>query len=74
MHLQTPAPAIDVQAVLADPDLSDWMRQALASALSRDPLDVAADAETVAQVLRLRAEASLDEPAPVGTAASAGPQ
>lgn len=77
MQLQAPArtAAIDVHAIVADPEISDWLRQALASALTRDPLDVAADAETVAQVLRLRAEASLDEPVPLADAAAgrAGP-
>jgi hypothetical protein len=54
------APAIDCRALLSDPATSDWLRQALASALARDPLDVAVDAEIVAQVLRLRAEAALE--------------
>lgn len=77
MHLHPSAPAIDFQSILADQELSEWLRQTLATALTRDPLDVAADAETVAQVLRLRAEASLDEPvpaAPAGVASNAGPR
>lgn len=75
MHMHAPA-AIDYQALLTDPAASDWLRQTLASALTRDPVDVAGDAEIVAQVLRLRAEASLDELDLAATrpAGTAGPQ
>lgn len=57
-----PAPgprAIDYEALLGNPDASLWLRHALASALERDPVDVAIEAEVVAQVLRRRAEAAL---------------
>lgn len=59
-HRTPPAPrAIDYEALLGNPDASLWLRHALASALERDPVDVATEAEIVAQVLRLRAEAAL---------------
>ena len=42
----------DFLAVLADPSASYWLRDAIKSAMKRDPLDALRDAETLAEVLR----------------------
>jgi hypothetical protein len=54
------AKTIDLGAILNDSAASDWLKDALSGALTRDPVDAANDAEIVAQVLRLRAEAVLE--------------
>jgi hypothetical protein len=43
-----------VDEVLADPAASLWLKSALRSALSRDPVDAANDSEILARLLRLR--------------------
>lgn len=45
--------------VIADPATSDWLKAALRSALERDALDAAADAETLATLLGARVNALL---------------
>src|SRR6185437_13642196 len=40
-----------IEQILADPAASDWLKAALHSALSRDPVDAANDAEVLARVL-----------------------
>jgi len=40
-----------IEQILADPAASDWLKAALQSALSRDPVDAANDAEVLAKVL-----------------------
>jgi len=40
-----------IEHILADPAASDWLKAALHSALSRDPVDAANDAEVLAKVL-----------------------
>lgn len=40
------------QAIIEDPTASDWLKAALLSALDRDPVDAAADAEILAAALR----------------------
>lgn len=47
------------EEILNDPAASDWLKLALASALERDPVDAANDAEVLAAVLRGRCEAVL---------------
>jgi len=47
------------EAILNDPAASDWLKLALVSALERDPVDAAADAEVLAAVLRERCDAVL---------------
>ena len=42
------------EELLRDPSTSFWLRNALNSALSRDPVDAANDAEILARVLDLR--------------------
>lgn len=48
-----------IAAVLAAPTTSTWLREALATALDRDPCDAAADAEHLAALLGARADALL---------------
>jgi hypothetical protein len=40
-----------IEQVLGDPAASDWLKAALHTALSRDPVDAANDAEVLARVL-----------------------
>lgn len=40
-----------IEQILADPAASDWLKAALHTALSRDPVDAANDAEVLARVL-----------------------
>jgi hypothetical protein len=47
------------EAILNDFAASDWLKLALVSALERDPVDAAADAEILAAILRERCEAVL---------------
>jgi hypothetical protein len=50
-----------VETLLRDPSTSFWMRNALVSAMSRDPVDSANDAELLAKVLNRRCERLLKE-------------
>lgn len=52
-------PAPTAEQVLADPAASYWLKQSVESGLTRDPLDVAADAELLAGVFSQRALAIL---------------
>jgi hypothetical protein len=45
--------------VLADPAASHWLKAALRSALTRDPVDAANDADVLAQLLDRRVRAVL---------------
>lgn len=54
---QSPLPSIE--AVLHDPSASNWLKQALTGALSRDPVDAAHDAELLARLLDARARSIL---------------
>ena len=45
----------EIRAICADPALSYWFRNALTTALERDPLDAAHDAGLLAMVLDRRA-------------------
>jgi hypothetical protein len=49
--------APDVDAILNDPSASLWLKDALRSALQRDPVDAARDAERLAVVLTSRCAA-----------------
>lgn len=40
-----------IRKTLADPCASDWLKQALRTALDRDPVDAANDAEALASML-----------------------
>lgn len=48
--------------ILDDPTASFWLKAALHSALSRDPVDAANDAEVLAQVLERRCRNLLNRP------------
>jgi hypothetical protein len=48
-----------IYEVLADPAASFWLKTALRSALRRDPVDAAHDAEILAQLLGQRCDALL---------------
>jgi hypothetical protein len=49
----------EIEQVLADPAASYWLKFALRSALERDPVDAANDAEVVARLLEKRCRAIL---------------
>jgi len=52
-------PGID--AILADPAASYWLKTALRSALCRDPVDAANDSEILARLLEERCDRILSE-------------
>jgi len=56
-------PTID--QILGDPAASFWIKAALRSALSRDPVDAANDADLLAQVLELQCRSILKSSTPV---------
>jgi hypothetical protein len=56
-------PTID--QILGDPAASMWLKAALRSALSRDPVDAANDADLLAQVLELQCRSILKNSTPV---------
>jgi len=41
----------DIQNILEDPAVSDWLKSALAGAIARDPVDALNDALLLAQTL-----------------------
>lgn len=47
----------EIRQLLGDPGLSDWFKRALRSALERDPVDAANEADLLAVVLDRRAQA-----------------
>lgn len=49
----------DVDEILASPSVSFWLKDALRSALQRDPVDAANDAELLASILAKRSAAAL---------------
>ncbi len=49
----------ELEKLLSDPATSFWLKAALRSALTRDPLDAERDAGTLNLVLRCRAEQAL---------------
>jgi hypothetical protein len=46
----------EIEQVLTDPAASFWLKECLRSALDRDPVDVANDAEVLAQLLDRRCQ------------------
>jgi hypothetical protein len=50
-----------IEEILRDPAASFWLKDALHSALNRDPVDAANDAEVLAQLLHQRCRSILDE-------------
>ena len=62
------APVPTIEEVLADPAASCWMKAALRSALDRDPVDAANDADCLSSLLEARANAALfGAAAPIGS-------
>jgi hypothetical protein len=51
----------EIEQVLADPAASFWLKEALRSALDRDPVDAANDAEVLAQLLGRRCQEILGQ-------------
>lgn len=49
----------EIRAVLEDPASSSWLKVALRTALERDPVDAANEAEGLAELLGRRADAML---------------
>lgn len=47
-------PTDTILTTLADPSTTYWLRDALKSALARDPVDALRDADTLASLLRER--------------------
>jgi hypothetical protein len=50
----------EIDAILADPAASFWLKAALRSALSRDPVDAAHDSEILARLLDRKCREILD--------------
>lgn len=46
----------EIRQILSEPGTSTWMKEALTTALNRDPVDAAKDAELLAIVLGHRAD------------------
>jgi len=53
--------ALEISRILADPTASFWLKSCLRSALPRDPVDAAIDAEELARVLSQRCQEILNE-------------
>jgi hypothetical protein len=56
---QSELPTVD--ELLKDPSTSFWLRNALSTALSRDPVDAANDSEILARVLDSRCHSILKQ-------------
>jgi len=59
-------PDLDIEHIADDPAASLWLKNALRSALIRDPVDAANDAELLAQVLDQRCRKILRTPEVLG--------
>lgn len=55
LRIVADSPAITADTILADPSASFWIKSALRTALDRDPVDAANDADVLAAVLAARA-------------------
>ena len=55
------ADRLQIQQVLSDPGASFWLKDALRSALSRDPVDAANDAEILFRLLDERCHKILSQ-------------
>ena len=60
---QNPVPQPTIEGVLADPAASVWLKNALRSALERDPVDAANDAEMLLRLLDDRLRVLFKQPA-----------
>lgn len=50
-----------IEKILADPAASFWLKRAVRSALSRDPVDAANDADVLARLLESRCRSLLED-------------
>jgi len=50
-----------IEAILADPSTSNWLKSSLSAALSRDPVDAANDACLLKTLLEERSDAILHD-------------
>ena len=57
--MATPLIDNDIDNILREPISSQWLKNALATSLTRDPVDAANDAEILAMMLEMRADALL---------------
>ena len=55
------ADRLEIEQVLSDPAASYWLKDALRSALARDPVDAANDAEVLFRLLNERCHKILSE-------------
>lgn len=51
--------SINIEDLLGNPSTSYWLKEALTSALKRDIVDAARDAELLSETLRIRANEAL---------------
>lgn len=51
----------EIERVLSDPAVSFWLKEALGSALARDPVDAAIDAEVLFRLLDERCREILNQ-------------
>ena len=51
----------EIDRILRDPAASRWLKSALATALERDPVDAANDAEVLAELLDRRCRRILEQ-------------
>lgn len=58
--LRDPSDSPETEKILKDPAASHWLKQALSSALLRDPVDAINDAEVLARVLDERCRSILN--------------
>ncbi|WP_454909587.1 hypothetical protein [Variovorax gossypii] len=59
--ISTSRPRARIAKLLSSPGASHWLKAALSAALARDPVDAAGDAEVLADLLDLHAQAALRE-------------
>ena len=55
------AERLEIEQVLSDPAASFWLKDALCSAIERDPVDAANDAEVLFRVLNERCHRILNQ-------------
>lgn len=60
-ELRDPNDSPEIEEVLRDPAASLWLRQALSSALLRDPVDAVNDAEVLVRLLDERCRVILNQ-------------
>ncbi|WP_199041229.1 MULTISPECIES: hypothetical protein [unclassified Dyella] len=49
-----------IESVLADPGASNWLKDALRAAITRDPVDAANDASTLKNILEDRCDQAVE--------------